>query len=86
MYGWRGMNGWMWGRGMYVFGLSWPWFGVAAGILVIAGAIILYTNPRQQRGWGIVILIASALDFFFGMGGLVAGALGLVGGILAIAG
>jgi hypothetical protein len=86
MYGWRGMNGWMWGRGMHAFGLWWPSFGVAAGILVIAGAIILYTNPRQQRGWGVVILTVSALDFFLGMGGLVAGALGVIGGILAISG
>jgi hypothetical protein len=85
MYNWRGMGGWMWGRGVYTFGMWWPWFGIAAGILVIAGAVTLYTNPKQQRGWGILILVVSALDFFLGMGGLIAGTLGVVGGILAIA-
>lgn len=84
MYGWSGMSGWMWGRGGQIFGQSWPWFGVIAGVLAITAAILLYTNARQQRMWGIVILVVSALDFVLGMGGLVAGALGVIGGILAI--
>lgn len=86
MRGWSGMNGWMWGLGVYAFGAWWPWFGAIAGIVVVVGAIILYTNPRQQRSWGVVILVVSALDFLLGMGGLIAGALGVVGGILAISG
>lgn len=84
MYGWSGMNGWMWGRGMHTFGLWWPWFGALAGIVVILGAVILFVKPAQARTWGWIILIASALDFFLGMGGLVAGVLGVMGGILAI--
>jgi len=74
----------MWGRGMHAFGLWWPWFGLAAGIVVIIGAIILYLKPEQRRAWGAVILVVSVLDFFFGMGGLFAGALGVIGGILAM--
>lgn len=84
MYGWRGMNGWMWGRGVHTFGLWWPWFGVAAGILVIVGAIIVFLNPSQRRSWGAVIAVVSALDFFLGMGGLIAGVLGVIGGVLAM--
>lgn len=84
MYGWSGMNGWMWGRGVHTFGLWWPWFGVLAGILVIVGAVILFVKPAQAHTWGWIILIASVLDFFLGMGGLVAGVLGIVGGVLAI--
>jgi len=81
---WQGMQGWMWGQGMHAFGLWWPRFGVLAGILVTISAVMLYTKPEQQRSWGVVILIVSALDFFLGMGGLLAGALGAVGGALAL--
>lgn len=84
MYHWNGMTGWMWGQGMHTYGLWWPWFGVAAGILVIIGAIILYLRPEQRRVWGAVILIVSVLDFFLGMGGLFAGAMGVIGGVLAM--
>lgn len=84
MYGWNGMNGWMWGRGMHTFGLWSPWFGALAGILVIVGASILYSKPAQARTWGTIILVVSVLDFFLGMGGLVAGVLGVIGGAVAI--
>jgi hypothetical protein len=82
---WQGMADWMWGRGTRAFGLWWPWFGLLAGALVIIGAIILYSRPEQRRTWGLVILIVSVLDFFLGMGGLLAGALGVIGGALAMA-
>ena len=81
----RGMSGWMWGSGMHAFGMSWPWFGVLAGIVVLIGAVMLYVKPQQRRSWGIVILVISAIDFFVGMGGLLAGALGVIGGALALA-
>ena len=82
---WQGMGGWMWGRGMHAFGMSWPWFGVVAGIVVLIGAVMLYVKPEQRRSWGLVILIISALDVLVGMGGLLAGALGVVGGAMAMA-
>lgn len=85
MYRWYGMSGWMWGQGMHGYGAWWPWFGALAGILVIIGAIILFSKPEQRRAWGTVILVVSILDFFFGMGGLMAGALGVIGGVLAMA-
>ncbi len=82
----RGMNSWMWGSGMHAFSGPWPWLGVAAGIIVLIGAVVLYVKPQQRRGWGLVILVVSAIDFFVGMGGLLAGALGVIGGALAVAG
>jgi len=85
MYGWSGMYGWMYGRGLHTFGESWPWIGFAAGFVVLAGAAFLYLRPQQRRSWGAMILAASALDLFFGMGGVVAGALGVIGGIMALA-
>jgi hypothetical protein len=84
MGGWHGMDGWMCGRGMQSFGVWWPWFGVFAGIIVLVGAVMLYVKPEQRRSWGVVILVASALDFFLGMMGLLAGTLGVIGGVLAL--
>lgn len=89
MGGWHGgmggmMGGWMWGRGMGSFGVLWPWFSIFAGIVVLIGAVVLYVKPQQRRGWGIVVLVASTLNFFVGMGGLLAGALGVIGGVLAL--
>lgn len=78
------MGGWMWGHGMMGFGYWWPWFGLIAGVVVLIGAAMLYSKPEQSQGWGIVILIASALNFLMGMGGFLAGALGVIGGALAL--
>lgn len=83
----QGMGGWMWGHGMmrgWMPGLWWPWFGVLAGIVVLLGGVMLYIRPSQSQSWGIVILIAAILNFFIGMGGLLAAALGVIGGILAM--
>ena len=82
---WQGMNGWMWGRGAHVFGMSWAWFGLVAGIVVLIGAVMLYVKPEQRRSWGLVIVVISGLNILIGIGGLLAGALGVVGGVLAMA-
>ena len=85
MMGGQGMGGWMWGRGVRSSGLWWPWFGIFAGIIVLVGAAMLYVKPEQRRSWGVLILVASALNIFLGMMGLLAGTLGVVGGVLALA-
>jgi hypothetical protein len=84
MGGWHGMGGWMLGRGIRTFGVWWPWFGIFAGIVVLVGAVMLYVRPEQHRSWGIVILVASALNIFLGMMGLSAGTMGVIGGVLAL--
>jgi hypothetical protein len=94
MYGGMGpgfMTGPGWGHGMMHGimrtagpGLWFPWFGPLAGAVVIAGAVILYTRPAQAGTWGLVILLVSAINLFVGMGGFLAGALGVVGGALAM--
>ena len=88
----EGDGSWMWGRGMmrgmmpgFGLGFGFPWFGAAAGIILLIGSVFLYTKPEQSRTWGLVILIVAALNVLVGMGGLPAGALGVVGGSLAIA-
>ncbi|HEV2522766.1 MAG TPA: hypothetical protein VGT24_10340 [Candidatus Acidoferrales bacterium] len=84
MGGWHGMGGWMWGQGTRSFGVWWPWFAALAGIVVLVGAVMLYVRPEQRRSWGVVILVASAANIFLGMMGLLAGTLGVIGGVLAM--
>jgi hypothetical protein len=84
MMGGHGMAGWMWARDMWSFGVWSPWFGIFATIIVLVGAVMLYARPEQRRSWGLVVLVASALNFFMGMGGLLASTLGVIGGILAL--
>ena len=85
MGGWHGMGGWMGGRGNVGGFPFWsPWFGAAAGIIVLIGAVMLYVRSEQRRSWGVVILVASALNIFLGMMGLLAGTMGVIGGVLAM--
>ena len=69
----QGMSGWMWGSGMHAFGMSWPWLGVAAGIVVLIGAVMLYVRPQQRRSWGLVILADFSSRFFCGNGRPISG-------------
>jgi len=92
MYGgmhgaWGGhMGGWMEGWGPHGFGIGWSWFGTIAGVVLLLSAVALYTRPEDQRRWGTIILVTSGLQLLFGMGGFLAGVLGLVGGALAVGG
>jgi hypothetical protein len=88
-----GSGSWMWGHGMmhpYMthagFGPYFPWLGAVGGIVLLVGAVVLYTRPEQSRTWGIVILVVSALSALVGMGGVLAGAVGVIGGVLAMTG
>jgi hypothetical protein len=63
----------------------WSWLGAVAGILVIIGAVVIYTRPDQSALWGKIILIASAVSLIIGIGGFLPGILGIVAGALAIA-
>ncbi|MGD9676517.1 MAG: hypothetical protein AB7V19_07530 [Candidatus Bipolaricaulia bacterium] len=83
-----GSMSWMWGHGM-MGGVAatpswWPWLGVVAGGVVLLGAIMAYVQRSRIKPWGIVILVASAVNLFFGMGGLLASALGITGGALVL--
>jgi hypothetical protein len=62
----------------------WPWFGVFVGVVVLAGAVMLYVRPEQCRTWGVVILVASALNIILEMMDLLAGTRGVIGGVLAL--
>jgi Family of unknown function (DUF6114)/zinc-ribbon domain len=59
--------------------------GLAFGILILVGAIMLYTHPEQHVTWGVIILVFSILSIFTSLGGFLVGLiLGIIGGALAI--
>lgn len=81
MYDWRGM---MSGVGLGTWFLGMTLVGLVSGILILLGAFMLYSQPKQALAWGTVVLVFSVLSFF-GMGGFfLGGILGIVGGILAM--
>jgi len=88
MMGEQRWGGWMWHHGMMrdvATTFWWPWFGIVAGLIVLIGAAMLYSKPRQRHGWGMVILVLSALNLLLGMGGFLASVLGIIGVALALA-
>jgi hypothetical protein len=78
------MGGGMWGMGS---GFAWSWFfllPLIAGIMVLVGAIMMYTRPQDTLVWGIIILVFSIIGFT-GMGFSILGAiLGIIGSIIAL--
>jgi len=60
-------------------------FGIASGIMVILGAVMLYTRYAENHLWGAIILAFSVVSILGSMGGLLVGlVLGMLGGILAL--
>ena len=66
------------------FGLWLFWVGVVAGGIVLVSAITFYFFPRHWRSLGITILVASLVNLFFGMGGMIPSLLGVAGGVVAL--
>lgn len=84
-----GMMGGYYGM-MNVLGVGGGWFyglgaiGTLSGIIVLVGAVMMYSRPIQTATWGALIVAFSVVSFF-GMGGFFIGAIsGLAGGILAL--
>jgi hypothetical protein len=60
-------------------------FGIASGIMVILGSVMLYTRSAENHLWGAIIIAFSVASIFGSMGGLMVGLiLGMIGGILAL--
>src|SRR3989454_12272355 len=60
-------------------------FGIASGIMVILGSVMLYTRSAENHLWGAIILAFSVVSILGSMGGLLVGlVLGMLGGILAL--
>lgn len=77
-----GAHGMMWA---FWDGATWVWLRLVLGILILIGAALLFSRPKQVQLWGLLILVCASLSVFFGMNGIIAGLLGIVGGALAIA-
>jgi asparagine N-glycosylation enzyme membrane subunit Stt3 len=59
--------------------------GVFFGIIVIAGAVLLYVRPARHAQWGYLIVVFSVFSLLTSSGGLLLGLIfGLIGGILGI--
>jgi len=58
--------------------------GIIFGVLVITGALMLYSMPVQHSTWGILIVVFSTLSLMATGGLLVGFILGFIGGILGI--
>ncbi len=66
------------------------WIGFGAGIVILAGAALLYIAPQYRVGWGVLVLIAGVASIFSLYGPASSFAifgvpLALVGGSLGIA-
>jgi Family of unknown function (DUF6114)/zinc-ribbon domain len=57
---------------------------VAFGLIIIIGAVMLWTHPQSARMWGVVILVLSIFSWVGGGGFFLGFLLALIGGILAI--
>ena len=59
--------------------------GVVCGVLMILGAVMLYTRPKQHVIWGAIVIVFSILSWWGAAGGIFIGLiLGFIGGILGI--
>jgi len=82
-----GVTPWMWQHGLMEWmrvDAMWSVLGLLAGIVTIFSAVALFNTPGKASLWGTVILVAAGVDLFAGMGGFLAGVLGVVGGIMAL--
>jgi len=83
-----GASPWMWRHNMMGWigpGVLWPIVGFIIGILIVASSVAMLNSPKSTTAWGFVILVASGVDMFAGSGGYLASALGIGGGVMAIA-
>ncbi len=47
--------------------------GIIFGLIMIVGAVMMYSNPTSAKMWGIIVLVLSILSWFTAIGGLVIG-------------
>ena len=59
--------------------------GAIMGVIMIVGALMMYTKPTSSKMWGIIVLILAIISWVTAIGGFFIGfLLGLIGGILAL--
>ena len=58
--------------------------GLICGVLVLLGAIMLYSKPANRRACGMIILVFSILSYVTGGGFIIGSILGITGGARAL--
>lgn len=64
--------------------MGWPWPGAVLAWFVVASAAFLYLWPQYRLAWGLIIAFCSIVTFFVAIGGVIPGALGIIGGVLTL--
>ena len=67
----------------YLLGFS--VLGLVCGVMVVIGSFLLNLRPLEHVSWGVIVLVFSAVSFVSMGGWFVGAALGIAGGVLAIA-
>lgn len=44
----------------------WPWLSTISGLVLMIGSNKFHTHPDQHKGWGITILVISAVGLLLG--------------------
>ena len=57
--------------------------GLIFGVLVLLGAIMLYSKPANKKAWGIMIVLFSIPSVVTGGGFIIGFILGMIGGAMA---
>ena len=65
--------------------LSFSVLGLVCGVIVVIGSFLLNLRPLEHATWGVIVLIFSAVSFVSMGGWFLGAALGVAGGVLAIA-
>ena len=60
--------------------------GLIFGVLVLLGALMLYSKPANKKAWGIMIVVFSIPSVVTGGGFIIGFILGIIGGKLALSG
>ena len=58
--------------------------GLIFGILILLGAIMLYSKPANKKAWGIIITVFSIPSVITGGGFIIGFILGIIGGAKAL--
>ena len=58
--------------------------GLIFGVLVLLGAIMLYSKPANKKAWGIIIVVFSIPSVVTGGGFIIGFILGIIGGASAL--
>jgi hypothetical protein len=61
-----------------------PWPCALAGVILLVAATTLRLRPRQNLGWGVIVVGIGVVTILLGRGGMAPGLTSVVGGLAAI--